>query len=100
MCHNADMSDSERTHELTLAHDAPASPLTFALLETPPHEPRIVATLRLSGGGSLVIADDEVPGSVLIECRDDHDGPCTTLRLTDGEVERALVAIRSAHWVK
>lgn len=107
MCHNADMSDSDRTHEmplateLDLALDAPASPLTFALPDAPPHQPRVIATLRLEGGGSLVIADDAAPGGVLIEVRNDQGGLGTAvLHLTDGEVERAIVAIRSAHWVK
>ena len=91
------MSDFD-THELPLAHPAPAGSLTFDLPNLPPHESRIIATLRLVNGATLTIRDDEAPGSVAFTVEDGDGGVDFTL--TDGEVERAIVAIRSAHWVK
>lgn len=100
MCHNADMSDSDRTHEFSLALDTPAGSLTFDLPARPPYLSRVIATLRLSAGHTLVIGDGEEYGSVFVDALGGAGESRIALRLTDAEVHRLILALRSAQSVE
>lgn len=100
------MSDSECTHEIPAVSDAPPGTLVFDLPDPPPYVSRVVATLRLLGGYELVVGDGRECGAVFINVVDDGGGGYpraavrAALRLTSGEAERLILAIRSAHDVE